>query len=170
MNVEALISLGLYFVLMLGIGLYAYRKSTNDMSEYMLGGRQLHPAVGALSAGASDMSGWMLMGLPGAVFVYGFSAAWIAVGLTIGAYLNYRFVAPRLRVFTEMADDAITIPDYFEKRFDDRSRALRILSAAVIVVFFTLYTSAGVVAGGKLFEAAFGLDYTLGLFVTASVV
>ena len=136
MNTYALISLAAYFVLMLAIGLYAYRKSTSDVSEYMLGGRQLHPAVGALSAGASDMSGWMLMGLPGAVFVSGISAAWIAVGLTIGAYLNYRFVAPRLRVFTEMADDAITIPDYFEKRFHDRSRALRVLSSVVIVIFF----------------------------------
>lgn len=170
MNHEALISLAVYFVLMLGIGLYAYRKSTSDVSEYMLGGRQLHPAVGALSAGASDMSGWMLMGLPGAVFVSGFSAAWIAVGLVIGAYLNYLFVAPRLRVYTEMADDAITIPDFFEKRFHDKSRALRVLSSVVIVIFFTLYTSAGVVAGGKLFEASFGLDYQLGLFLTAGVV
>ncbi|MAU67114.1 sodium/proline symporter PutP [Hyphomonas sp.] len=170
MNHEALISLAVYFVLMLAIGLYAYRKSTSDVSEYMLGGRQLHPAVGALSAGASDMSGWMLMGLPGAVFVSGFSAAWIAVGLVIGAYLNYLFVAPRLRVYTELADDAITIPDFFEKRFHDKSRMLRVLSSVVIVIFFTLYTSAGVVAGGKLFEASFGLDYQLGLFLTAGVV
>lgn len=170
MNYEALISLAIYFVLMLAIGLYAYRKSTSDVSEYMLGGRQLHPAVGALSAGASDMSGWMLMGLPGAVFVSGYSAAWIAVGLVIGAYLNYLFVAPRLRVYTELADDAITIPDFFEKRFHDKSRMLRVLSSVVIVIFFTLYTSAGVVAGGKLFEASFGLDYQLGLFLTAGVV
>jgi SSS family solute:Na+ symporter/sodium/proline symporter len=170
MNIEAMISLTAYFALMLGIGFYAYRKSTSDVSEYLLGGRKLHPAVGALSAGASDMSGWMLMGLPGAVFISGFSAAWIAVGLIIGAYLNYRFVAPRLRVFTEMADDAITIPDYFEKRFNDKTRALRVLSSIVIVVFFTLYTSAGIVAGGKLFEASFGLDYQLGLFLTAGVV
>jgi SSS family solute:Na+ symporter/sodium/proline symporter len=170
MNYEALFSLAVYFVLMLAIGLYAYRKSTSDVSEYMLGGRKLHPAVGALSAGASDMSGWMLMGLPGAVFVSGFSAAWIAVGLVIGAYLNYLFVAPRLRVYTELADDAITIPDFFEKRFHDKTRALRVLSSVVIVIFFTLYTSAGVVAGGKLFEASFGLDYQIGLFLTAGVV
>lgn len=170
MNIEAIISLALYFILMLGIGLYAYRKSTDDVSGYMLGGRQLHPAVGALSAGASDMSGWMLMGLPGAIFLSGYSAAWIAVGLTIGAYLNYRFVAPRLRVYTEMASDAITIPDFFEKRFQDRSRLLRVFSSLVIVIFFTLYTSAGIVAGGKLFEASFGLDYRLGLFLTAGVV
>ncbi len=170
MNTEALISLSAYFLLMLGIGFYAYRKSTSDVSEYMLGGRKLHPAVGALSAGASDMSGWMLMGLPGAVYVAGYSAAWIAVGLIVGAYLNYRFVAPRLRVFTEMADDAITIPDYFEKRFRDTTRSLRVFSSVVIVIFFTLYTSAGIVAGGKLFEASFGLSYHLGLFLTAGVV
>ncbi len=166
----ALISLTAYFVLMMAIGVYAYRKSTSDVSEYMLGGRALHPAVGALSAGASDMSGWMLMGLPGAVYVAGFSAAWIAVGLLIGAYLNYLLVAPRLRVYTELADDAITIPDFFEKRFADRSRALRVIASVVIVIFFTLYTSSGVVAGGKLFETSFGLSYEIGLFLTAGVV
>ena len=166
----AIISLIGYFVLMMAIGVYAYRKSTSDVSEYMLGGRQLHPAVGALSAGASDMSGWMLMGLPGAIYLSGFSAVWIAVGLTVGAYFNYRLVAPRLRVYTELADDAITIPDFFEKRFHDSSRSLRVISSAVIVIFFTLYTSSGVVAGGKLFEASFGLSYQLGLFLTAGVV
>lgn len=170
MNFGEMISLAAYFVLMMAIGLYAWRKSTSNVSEYMLGGRDLHPAVGALSAGASDMSGWMLMGLPGAIYLSGLSAAWIAVGLIIGAYLNYLLVAPRLRVFTEMADDAITIPDYFEKRFQDKSHSLRIISSLVIVIFFTLYTSAGIVAGGKLFEASFGFDYELGLFITAGVV
>ncbi|ACT58251.1 sodium/proline symporter [Hirschia baltica ATCC 49814] len=165
-----IISLSAYFILMMAIGFYAYRKSTSNVSEYMLGGRQLHPAVGALSAGASDMSGWMLMGLPGAVYLSGVSEAWIAVGLVIGAYLNYRFVAPRLRVYTELASDSITLPDFFENRFDDTSHALRLISAFVIIIFFTLYTSAGVVAGGKLFEASFGMDYQLGLFVTAGVV
>lgn len=169
-NPFEIISLSAYFLLMMAIGFYAYRKSTSDVSEYMLGGRKLHPAVGALSAGASDMSGWMLMGLPGAIFLSGFSAAWIAVGLTIGAYLNYRFVAPRLRLYTELADDSITIPDYFENRFKDTSHALRLISALVIIIFFTLYTSAGIVAGGKLFEASFGLNYQLGLFITAGVV
>lgn len=165
-----MISLGAYFALMLAIGFYAYRTSTSDVSEYMLGGRKLHPAVGALSAGASDMSGWLLMGLPGAIYVAGFSEAWIAVGLLIGAYLNYRFVAPRLRLYTEMANDSITIPDFFENRFNDTSHALRTISALVIIIFFTVYTSAGIVAGGKLFESAFGLEYQLGLFVIAAVV
>lgn len=170
MNIEAMVSLGAYFVLMLAIGYYAYRNSTSDSAGYLLGGRQLGPAVGALSAGASDMSGWMLLGLPGAIFVSGLSEVWIAVGLVIGAFCNYWLVAPRLRVYTEKADDAITIPDFFEKRFDDNSRALRVLSALVIILFFTVYTSSGLVAGGKLFEASFGLDYRLGLFMTAAVV
>ncbi len=170
MHIATMISLGAYFVLMMAIGLYAYKKSTSDVSGYMLGGRQLHPAVASLSAGASDMSGWMLMGLPGAVYVAGFSAAWIAVGLLIGAYFNYLLVAPRLRIYTEVADDAITIPDYFEKRFKDNSHFLRVLSSVVIIIFFTLYTSAGVVSGGKLFEASFGLSYEVGLFATAGVV
>ncbi|MFN3931852.1 MAG: sodium/proline symporter PutP [Brevundimonas sp.] len=170
METGALITIGLYFVLMLGIGVYAWRKSTSDVSGYMLGGRQLGPAVTALSAGASDMSGWLMMGLPGAMFLSGLSAAWIGVGLVIGAYLNYLIVAPRLRVYTEVADDAITIPDYLGKRFADRSYLLRVISSLVIVVFFTLYTASGLVAGGKLFDSAFGLDYATGLWITAGVV
>ena len=164
------ITLGLYFALMLGIGLYSYRESTSDVSGYMLGGRRLGPAVASLSAGASDMSGWMLLGLPGAMFLSGLSSAWIAIGLFIGALANYLIVAPRLRTYTVMANDAITIPDYFDKRFMDRSRLLRVISSLVIVIFFTLYTSSGLVAGGKLFESAFGLDYAWGLWITAGVV
>ena len=170
MNFETAVSLGGYFVLMLAIGLYAWKKSTSTVSEFMLGGRQLPPAVAALSAGASDMSGWMLMGLTGAVYLAGFNAAWIAVGLLVGAWANYMLVARRLRVYTEVASDAITIPDYFEKRFDDSSRQLRVIASLVIVIFFTLYTSAGLVAGGKLFEASFGYDYQFGLILTAAVV
>jgi len=164
------ITLGLYFALMLGIGLYSYRESTSDVSGYMLGGRKLGPAVASLSAGASDMSGWMLLGLPGAMFLSGLSSAWIAIGLFLGALANYLIVAPRLRTYTVMANDAITIPDYFDKRFMDRSRLLRVISSLVIVIFFTLYTSSGLVAGGKLFESAFGLDYSWGLWITAGVV
>jgi SSS family solute:Na+ symporter/sodium/proline symporter len=165
-----IISLALYFIVMLGIGLYAYRKSTSDVSGYMLGGRSLSPSVAALSAGASDMSGWMLMGLPGAMYLSGLSSLWIAFGLLIGAFLNYLIVAPRLRTYTEIASDSITLPDFFENRFHDKSRLLRVVSSIVIVVFFTLYTSSGIVAGGKLFESSFGLNYELGLYVTAGVV
>ena len=170
METGALISLALYFALMLGIGVYAWRKSTSDVSGYMLGGRQLGPAVTALSAGAADMSGWLMLGLPGAMFLTGLSAAWIGVGLVIGAWLNYLIVAPRLRVYTEVANDAITIPDYLGERFADRSHLLRVIASLVIVIFFTLYTASGMVAGGKLFDSAFGFDYALGLWVTAGVV
>nr|WP_277603575.1 sodium/proline symporter PutP [Bowmanella dokdonensis] len=165
-----MISLALYFIAMLGIGLYAYRTSTDDVSGYMLGGRKLGPGVTALSAGASDMSGWMLMGLPGAMYAAGISQSWIAVGLVIGALMNYLIVAPRLRVYTEVANDSITIPDYFANRFEDKGRYLRIFSSLVIIIFFTLYTSASLVAGGKLFDSSFGMDYSTGLFVTAGVV
>ncbi|WP_125783280.1 sodium/proline symporter PutP [Pseudoalteromonas rubra] len=170
METGTMISLAMYFIAMLGIGLYAYRKSTSDVSGYMLGGRSLPPSVAALSAGASDMSGWILMGLPGAMFVSGFSSTWIAIGLVIGAFLNYLLVAPRLRVYTELANDAITIPDYFANRFEDKGNALRIVSALVIIIFFTLYTSAGVVSGGKLFENSFGMSYESGLYITTGVV
>ena len=170
MESSTFISLGLYFIAMLGIGLYSYKQASTNVEGYMLGGRNLGPGVTALSAGASDMSGWMLMGLPGAMYVSGLSSAWIAVGLIIGAYLNYILVAPRLRVYTEVANNAITIPDYFENRFNDTSHTLRLISSIVIVLFFTLYTSSGVVAGGKLFESSFGLSYELGLYITAGVV
>ncbi|PPA69007.1 sodium/proline symporter PutP [Jeotgalibacillus proteolyticus] len=170
MGYEVYISLGLYFLVMLGIGYYAYKRSTGDLSEYMLGGRKVGPAVTALSAGASDMSGWMLLGLPGAIYLSGFSGMWIAVGLSIGAYLNYILVAPRLRTYTEVANDSITIPDYFENRFVDNTRILRLVSAIVIIIFFTVYTSSGMVAGGVLFQSAFQMDYLTGLLITAGVV
>lgn len=167
---NTLLSLGLYFIIMIGIGIYAYRQTANDVSGYMLGGRSLSPSVTALSAGASDMSGWMLMGLPGAMYISGMSSLWIAVGLIIGSFLNYLVVAPRLRTYTELANDSITLPDFFENRFEDSSRVLRFVSSIVIIVFFTLYTSSGIVAGGKLFESSFGFSYELGLYVTAGVV
>ena len=165
-----LLSLGLYFIIMLAIGLWSFRQNEVSVEGYMLGGRQLSPSVTALSAGASDMSGWMLMGLPGAMYVSGISSAWIAIGLTIGAFMNYILVAPRLRVYTEVANNSITIPDFFENRFNDTSRLLRVIAAIVIVIFFTLYTSSGLVAGGKLFESSFGYSYQLGLVITAGVV
>ncbi|RDV25197.1 sodium/proline symporter PutP [Alteromonas aestuariivivens] len=170
MATGTIISLGLYFLAMLGIGFFAYRQTDTSVEGYMLGGRQLGPAVTALSAGASDMSGWMLMGLPGAMYVAGISAGWIAVGLIMGALANYYLVAPRLRVYTEVANNSITLPDYFENRFADDSRLLRVIASVVIVIFFTLYTSSGVVAGGKLFETSFNLSYEVGLYVTAGVV
>lgn len=164
------ISLAIYFILMIAIGVYAYFKQKNDVEGYMLGGRDLGPAVTALSAGASDMSGWLLLGLPGYMYASGVVSIWIALGLTIGAFANYLLVAPRLRVYTEVADNAITLPDYFANRFHDKSHLLRIVSAVVVIVFFTVYTAASLVAGGKLFESSLGLSYSLGLWVTAGVV
>ena len=169
MQVEIFISLGIYLAAMLLVGYYSYRK-TSDLNDYMLGGRGLGPAVTALSAGASDMSGWMLMGLPGAMFATGISSLWLSVGLMVGAYLNYLILAPRLRTYTEVANDSITIPDFLENRFKDQSKIIRSVSALVIFIFFTLYTSSGMVAGGRLFESSFGADYKVGLFLTAGVV
>ena len=160
------ISIGSYFIAMLCIGLFAYKRSTSDVSDYILGGRNVSPQVTALSAGASDMSGWMLMGLPGAMFVMGFDAVFIALGLLLGALANYIFVAPRLRVFTEVASDSLTIPEFFSQRFGQNASNLRLVSALIIIIFFTLYTSAGLVAGGKLFDSAFGVDYQIGVIVT----
>ncbi len=165
-----LISLGAYFLVMIGIGIYAYFKQSNDTEGYMLGGRNLGPAVTALSAGASDMSGWLLLGLPGYMYADGVVSVWIALGLTMGAFLNYIIVAPRLRVYTEVADNAITLPDYFANRFEDKSHMLRVISAVVIILFFTVYTAASLVGGGKLFESSLNLSYTTGLWVTAGVV
>lgn len=169
MEFGVIIAIGIYMAGMLLIGFYAYKRTAN-LTDYMLGGRNLGPAVTALSAGASDMSGWLLMGLPGAMYVSGLSAGWIVVGLCAGAYLNWVFVAPRLRTYTEIANNSITIPDYLGNRFKDHTRILKITSASVILIFFTFYTSSGMVAGGELFRVAFHLDYRWGIWLTALVV
>lgn len=156
-----------YILAMVLIGFIAYR-ATKNFSDYILGGRSLGSLVTALSAGASDMSGWLLMGLPGAIFVAGISESWIAIGLIIGAYLNWLFVAGRLRVQTEHTGNALTLPDYFTNRFEDRSRLLRIFSALVILVFFTIYCASGIVAGARLFESTFGVAYEYALWIGAA--
>lgn len=170
MNIYESISIGLYVLVMIMIGIYGYRKSTSNSEEFLIGGRKMGPFVTALSAGASDMSGWLLMGLPGAMYMMGLSGSWLAIGLTTGAFLNYLIVAPRLRVYTEVAKNAITLPVFFENRFRDKSQLLKLVSSVFILVFFTLYTSAGMVSGGRLFESAFGMDYSIGLWVTSLVV
>lgn len=168
MDMQLAASITAYMVGMLLIGYYAYKRTSN-LSDYMLGGRTLGPAVTALSAGASDMSGWLMMGLPGAMFAQGLSASWIAIGLTLGAYANWLYVAPRLRTYTEVADNSITIPAFLENRFGDTSRLLRLVSGLVIMIFFTFYVSSGMVSGGVLFENTFGLDYHTGLWIVAGV-
>ena len=170
MQIYEAISIGLYMLLMIAIGIYSFRKSTATSEEFLIGGRKLGPVVTALSAGAADMSGWLLMGLPGAMYFTGLSSAWIAIGLTVGAFLNYVLVAPRLRIYTEVAQNAITLPVFFENRYKDRQHILKITSSIFILIFFTLYTSAGMVSGGKLFESAFGMDYLSGVLITSLVV
>ncbi|WP_394270219.1 sodium/proline symporter PutP [Qipengyuania sp.] len=173
-----LVSLSLYFVLMLAIGVWAWKRSNDTSEGYLLAGRNLHPAVAALSAGASDMSGWLLLGLPGALYVSGLVEAWIGIGLFAGALANWILVAPRLRRQTEELGNALTIPEFLANRFPDHATALRLISALIVVLFFSVYTASGLVAGGKLFETSFagllpqaGLgDYMLGIWITALVV
>ncbi|MBD9424467.1 sodium/proline symporter PutP [Pseudomonas sp. PDM15] len=162
-----LITFVVYIAAMVFIGLFAYLR-TKNLSDYILGGRSLGSFVTALSAGASDMSGWLLMGLPGAVYLSGLSEGWIAIGLIAGAWLNWLFVAGRLRVQTEHNGNALTLPDYFTNRFEDNSKLLRIFSAVVILVFFTIYCASGVVAGARLFESTFGMSYETALWAGAA--
>lgn len=169
METPVLISFSLYMLVMVGIGFYFYFK-TDSLSDYVLGGRGLGPGVTALSAGASDMSGWLLLGLPGLMYTEGIAGSWIAVGLIAGAYLNWHYVAKALRVYTHRLSDAITIPDYFSNRFEDRGNILRVVTAVVILLFYTLYTSSGLVGGAKLFEATFGLDYDTALLIGSVII
>jgi SSS family solute:Na+ symporter len=178
MNAYTLASLAVYFVLMIAIGIYAWAKTRNTSEGYLLAGRDLSPSVTALSAGASDMSGWLLLGLPGALFASGLVEAWIAIGLTVGAGLNWWIVAPRLREQTERLGNALTIPQFLANRFPESGTMLRVVSAVIIVGFFTVYTASGMVGGGKLFETAFAgslpatdlSDYMLGILITAGIV
>ncbi len=148
-----------YLVVMLGIGLYAY-KNTSSSEDYFLGGRSLGPWPTALSAGASDMSGWLLLGLPGYAFASGLESIWLAGGLLVGTWLNWLICAKRLRTYSIKADNSLTLPGFLSSRFQDKSKAIQTISALFILLFFLFYTSSGLVAGGKLFETVFGLDYT----------
>jgi len=157
----------IYILAMIGIGFAAWRY-TRNLSDYILGGRSLGSFVTAMSAGASDMSGWLLLGLPGAVFASGISESWIAIGLILGAWFNWLFVAGRLRIYTEISHNALTLPDYFTHRFEDKSRILRVMAALVILLFFTIYCASGMVAGARLFEQTFGLSYDTALWAGAA--
>ncbi len=158
-----------YLLLMLAMGVYAWRR-TRSLSDYLLGGRQMGPAVTALSAGASDMSGWLLLGLPGYAYLAGYEAGWIALGLFVGTWLNWKLVARPLREQSQQLDDALTLSDFFARRFNDNSHILRIISAVFILLFFLFYTSAGLVAGGKLFNSVFALDYDWAVICGAIVI
>lgn len=168
-NLPIVLAIVVYLVGMLIIGIIA-TKMTKNLNDYVLGGRRLNAGVTALSAGASDMSSWLMLGLPGAVYASGLGSIWLPIGLTVGAYLNWKFIAMRFRVYTELAKDSITIPDYLENRFRDQSKILRVISALVILVFFTFYTSASLVGGAVLLENSFGINYISALWIGALVI
>ncbi len=168
MNTATIVTFGVYFVVLLCIGIYFWRRSVS-IEDYLLGGRGMGAWVTALSAQASDMSGWLLMGLPGAVYLYGMGQVWIAVGLFIGTVLNWVLVSGRLRVYTEKTE-SITLPCFFEERFRDPTGLLRTVSAIIILVFFTIYASSGLVAAGKLFESVFGIGYVTAVLVGGVVI
>ena len=159
----------LYIGLMMAIGVYYYRR-TRNMSDYFLGNRKLGAWVTSLSAEASDMSGWMLMGVPGFAYLAGLNAGWIAIGIAIGTWANWHFVAARLRKYTELADNALTLPEFLQNRYHDTSNLLRIVPAIFILIFFVIYTSSGFVSAGKLFETVFGIPYAYALFIGAGSV
>ena len=158
----------LYFGVMVAIGFYSWIQ-TSKYDDYVLGDRGLHPFVAGLSAGASDMSGWLLMGLPGALFVSGMSELWIVIGLLAGSWANWKFVAPRLRAYTEVSNNSITLPSFFENRTRDSSHVLRFVAAVIIIFFFTFYVSSGMVSGGRYFESTFHGDYLTGVLIVGSI-
>jgi sodium/proline symporter len=168
MSVPTLVTFVIYFILLLGIGFYFYRRSVS-IEDYLLGGRGMGAWVTALSAQASDMSGWLLMALPGAIYAYGMVKVWIPIGLFAGTVLNWKLVSGRLRVYTQRTD-TITLPCFFEQRFGDPTGLLRIVSAIVILIFFTIYASSGLMATGKLFESTFGIQYRTAVVVGGGII
>ncbi len=152
-----------YLIVMMAIGVYAYQRTKNS-SDYFLGGRSLGPWPAALSAGASDMSGWLLLGLPGYAYAAGFEAFWLAGGLLLGTWANWLLVAKRLRTYS-VTTDSLTLPEFLSRRFNDKSKLIQTISAFFILLFFLFYTSSGLVAGGKLFETVFGLDYKIAVVI-----
>ncbi|MGM0509061.1 MAG: sodium/proline symporter PutP [Fusobacteriota bacterium] len=168
MQIQTLITFGIYFIFLMMVGVYFYKK-TVDVEDYLLGGRGMGTWVTALSAQASDMSGWLLMGLPGAVYLGGLSQAWIAVGLFIGTVLNWKFVSPRLRIYTEKLN-SLTLASFFEDRFKDPTGLLRVITAIITLIFFTIYSSSGLVAAGKLFESMFNIDYKMAVIIGGAAI
>jgi len=168
MSIPTLITFIAYFIVLLGIGFFFYRRSAN-IEDYLLGGRGMGSWVTALSAQASDMSGWLLMGLPGAIYLGGTGQTWIAIGLFIGTVLNWKLVSARLRVYTEKTN-AITLPCFFEARFKDPTGLLRLISAIIILIFFAIYASSGLVATGLLFESTFNVQYHVAVIIGGLVI
>ncbi|MBQ3557690.1 MAG: sodium/proline symporter [Oscillospiraceae bacterium] len=169
-NTESLVFL-VYLLFMLGIGIFFFLKSRNTGEKgYFLGGRQMGPWVSALSAGASDMSAWVLMGLPASIYAAGIGQAWIAIGLAIGYAISWTVQAPRLRRFSIVADDSITIPQYLTNRFRSKSKALQILCAVIFLVAYTVYAASSIKACGTLFNQVMGIDTTVAMYLAAVVI
>ena len=159
-----------YLIFMIVIGYYCSKK-TNDVGDFFLGGRKLGPIVTAMSAEASDMSSWLLMGLPGVAYLSGIAdAGWTAIGLAIGTYLNWLIVAKRLRRYTVKAGNAITLPEFFSNRYRDKSHVLMAISAILIVIFFVPYTASGFAACGKLFSTLFDIPYIPAMLFSAVII
>lgn len=165
-----LITIIVYLLVMVVVGIVCSKKN-NDVSDFYLGGRKLGPLVTAMSAEASDMSSWLLMGLPGVAYLSGASeAGWTAIGLAIGTYLNWLIVAKRLRVYSHECNNSITIPDFFSNRFRDKNKILMGIAALVILIFFVPYTASGFAACGKLFNSLFGMNYHLAMILAAVII
>lgn len=159
-KVQIFTAMILYMGVVIGIGVYYAKRANESSDNYLIGGRSLGPWVTAMGAEASDMSGWLLMGLPGVAYWYGFSdAVWTAIGLAIGTYLNWLFVAKRLRTYSHVAGDAITIPDFFSNRFKENKKVIMTIAALFILVFFSVYAASCFVTVGKLFSTLFGTNY-----------
>lgn len=167
--IAILIAFAFYLVFMIVIGAL-YMRRTKSTEDYFLGGRGLNSWVAALSAQASDMSGWLLMGLPGSVYALGTGQAWIAIGLFLGTVCNWLFISKRLRRYTIVANNSMTLPEFFENRFRDKKKILLTICSVVIVIFFLVYTASALASGGKLFNTVFGIDYHIALAIGAAVI
>ncbi len=166
--IQILISMGMYMVIIIAVGFVVAKKSNESSDNFFLGGRSLGPWVTAMSAEASDMSGWLLMGLPGVAYWCGLSdAVWTAIGLAIGTYINWLLIAKRLRHYSVAANDSITLPDFFSNRFRENKKVIMLISAVFILVFFTVYAASCFVTVGKLFSTVFGLNYQLMMILGA---
>ncbi len=171
MNTAEIVVFVVYLAFMIGIGLYFFLHSKNaGEKEYFLGGRKMGPWVSALSAGASDMSAWVLMGLPTAIYAFGLGQVWISVGLALGYALSWILMAPRLRAFSVVADDAITIPQYLTRRFRSKSYALQVTCAVIFLVAYTIYASSSILAAGTLFHTVIGIDATVAMYLAAGII
>ena len=168
-TVSILIAFGVYLLGMIGIGIWSMRQ-TKGADDFFLGGRGLSAPVAAMSAQASDMSGWLLMGLPGSVYALGTGQAWIAVGLGLGTIANWLIIARPLRAYTIVAGNSMTLPEFFGNRYHDEKKILLGISSVIIVIFFLVYTASALASGGKLFNTVFGLDYHIALFLGAAVI